>query len=109
MAAATIQPKPRATAPARMAAARLRSWTISFHTSKGASFTRTGKGGQKDQDAENGEHQGVHNRVTGHRCASIQARQPSRPSPVVQETCRISIPGCTRRAFSRARSAWNGT
>src|SRR5437763_14973215 len=39
MVAATIHASPSATAPARMPAATLCSCTISFHRSKGASFT----------------------------------------------------------------------
>ena len=40
---------------------------------------------------------------------SIQRIHSSRPWPAVHEICTISIPGCTRRAFSTAASTRNGT
>src|SRR5664279_913714 len=67
---------------------------------------------QRDHErhqAQAGEEDRVEYGGTGHRRPSSQARQPSKPCPLVQETSTISISGCTRRAFSQARAAWNGT
>ncbi len=62
-----IQHRPRATAPARMAAATLRSSTISFQTMERRQFRHDGQGDHKNQDAEGGEDEGVEDREFAHR------------------------------------------
>src|SRR5260370_6370408 len=67
------------------------------------------EGDDENDDAEAAENQAVDHRIIGHRWRWIHSLHCSSPAPDVHETSMISISGCTRRAFSRARSMENGT
>src|SRR5450759_2292559 len=72
-------------------------------------FEHQREGDDENDDAEAAENQAVDHGIIGHKWRSIQSFHCPRPAPEVQETSRISISGCTRRAFSRASSMENGT
>jgi len=57
-----IQHRPSATAPARMAAAILRSCAISFHRIERREPDHQGEGDDENHDAEPGEDQAVQDR-----------------------------------------------